>query len=312
MAQLPDVESLQLLVLVGEHGSLTSAAAVAGISQPSASKRMSAFERRLGLTLLDRSRRGSALTPSGVVVCGWAQRVLDQMSVLVDGVAALRREHTPQLSLAASLTVAEHLLPVWLGDLRRIAPELHVGLQVVNSNRVCELVSREGVELGFVESPGGLRGLRSRVVASDRLMLVVAPDHPWARRCSASWSWHRISPRACSPRCRRPRSTSGARCGRCGARGRDPVEGRPTCCSSRPAGVGRAESRPAADEPRRRPLAAPALRSTTAIGHGGDEHDRVRIDRRGAIGLLPGLDQCGARRLHMREGGPPAEESADL
>ena len=51
MAQLPDVESLQLLVLVGEHGSLTSAAAVAGISQPSASKRMSAFERRLGLTL---------------------------------------------------------------------------------------------------------------------------------------------------------------------------------------------------------------------------------------------------------------------
>jgi DNA-binding transcriptional LysR family regulator len=97
-------------------------------------------------------------------------------------VAALRREHTPQLSLAASLTVAEHLLPVWLGDLRRIAPELHVGLQVVNSNRVCELVSREGVELGFVESPGGLRGLRSRVVASDRLMLVVAPDHPWARR----------------------------------------------------------------------------------------------------------------------------------
>ena len=182
MAQLPDVESLQLLVLVGEHGSLTSAAAVAGISQPSASKRMSAFERRLGLTLLDRSRRGSALTPSGVVVCGWAQRVLDQMSVLVDGVAALRREHTSQLSLAASLTVAEHLLPVWLGDLRRIAPELHVGLQVVNSSRVCELVSREGVELGFVESPGGLRGLRSRVVASDRLMLVVAPDHPWARR----------------------------------------------------------------------------------------------------------------------------------
>jgi len=182
MAQLPDVESLQLLVLVGEHGSLTSAAAVAGISQPSASKRMSAFERRLGLTLLDRSRRGSALTPSGVVVCGWAQRVLDQMSVLVDGVAALRREHTPQLSLAASLTVAEHLLPVWLGDLRRIAPELHVGLQVVNSSRVCELVSREGVELGFVESPGGLRGIRSRVVASDRLMLVVAPDHPWARR----------------------------------------------------------------------------------------------------------------------------------
>lgn len=182
MAQLPDLESLQLLVLVGEHGSLTAAAAVAGISQPSASKRMSAFERRLGLTLLDRSRRGSALTPSGVVVCGWAQRVLDQMTVLLDGVAALRREHAPQLSLAASLTVAEHLLPIWLGDLRRIAPELHVGLQVVNSSRVGELARQGAIDVGFVESPGGLRGLRSQVVARDRLVLVVAPDHPWSRR----------------------------------------------------------------------------------------------------------------------------------
>ncbi len=63
-----------------------------GISQPSASERMSAFGRRLGRTLLDRSRRGSALTPSGGVVCGWAQRVLDQMTVLFDGVATLRRE----------------------------------------------------------------------------------------------------------------------------------------------------------------------------------------------------------------------------
>ena len=182
MAQLPDLESLQLLVLVGEHGSLTSAAAVAGISQPSASKRMSAFERRLGLTLLDRSRRGSALTPSGVVVCGWAQRVLDQMTVLLDGVAALRREHSPQLSLAASLTVAEHLLPIWLGDLRRAAPELHVGLKVLNSSRVCELARQGAVDVGFVESPGGLRGLQSEVVARDRLVLVVAPDHPWSRR----------------------------------------------------------------------------------------------------------------------------------
>lgn len=182
MATLPDIESLQLLVLVGEHGSLTSAAAVAGISQPSASKRMAAFERKLGLTLLDRTRRGSVLTAPGVVVCEWAQRVLDQMSVLLDGVATLRREQAPQLSLAASLTVAEHLLPRWIGDLRRAAPELRVGLQVVNSGRVGELARAGAIDVGFVESPGGLRGLRSQVVARDRLVLVVAPEHPWARR----------------------------------------------------------------------------------------------------------------------------------
>lgn len=182
MVAPPDVESLQLLVLVGERGSLTAAAAEMGVSQPSVSKRMSVLERRLGVQLLDRTRRGSALTAAGTLVAGWAQRVLDDLTVLLDGVEALRREHTAHLAVAASLTVAEHLLPSWLGELRRKAPELHVGLQVLNSARVCELVRQGTIDLGFIESPGGLPGLRSRVVARDRLVLVVSPDHRWARR----------------------------------------------------------------------------------------------------------------------------------
>jgi DNA-binding transcriptional LysR family regulator len=53
---------------------------------------------------------------------------------------------------------------------------------VTNSSRVCDLVRDAVVVLGFIESPGSLRGLRSHAVAHDRLVLVVAPDHPWARR----------------------------------------------------------------------------------------------------------------------------------
>jgi molybdate transport repressor ModE-like protein len=182
MAHLPDAESLRLLVLVGHHGSLTVAAEAIGISQPSASKRISTLERLLGIRLLDRSRRGSALTPSGVLVSGWAQRVLDELTVMLDGAEALRRQRSAQLSLAASLTVAEHLLPTWIGELRRGLPDLHVGMRVLNSSRVRELARRGEIDLGFVESPGGLVGVRSRVVARDRLVLVVSPDHTWRRR----------------------------------------------------------------------------------------------------------------------------------
>ncbi|MGE3289196.1 MAG: LysR family transcriptional regulator [Pseudonocardia sp.] len=182
MSGAPDLESLQLLVLIGEHGSLTRAASAAGVSQPMASKRMSALERRLGVRLLERTRRGSSLTEAGTLVVGWARRVLDELQVLVDGVEALRRESAAQLAVAASLTVAEHLFPVWAGDLRRRVPQLHVGLQVTNSARVAELVRHGAVDLGFVESPGGLVGLRSRIVARDRLVLVVSPPHRWVRR----------------------------------------------------------------------------------------------------------------------------------
>ncbi|CAM2944579.1 LysR family transcriptional regulator [Saccharomonospora xinjiangensis] len=182
MPPLPDLDALRLLLLVRDRGSLTAAAAELGVSQPAASKRMSALERRWKVTLLDRTRRGSALTPAGTLVCGLAQRVLDEVHALEDGVASLRHDYTANLVVAASLTVAEHLLPAWLGELRRENPGLHVGLEVTNSAHVCELVEAKAADLGFVEAPRPTRGLRSRTVARDRLVLAVRPDHGWAGR----------------------------------------------------------------------------------------------------------------------------------
>ncbi|MET8981868.1 LysR family transcriptional regulator [Streptomyces sp. NPDC004539] len=182
MRQLPDPESLRLLVLVGDTGSLGRAAARLGLAQPSASKRLSALERRLGLVLVERSRRGSRLTDAGRAVAGWAGQVLAELEGLVTGAQALRAERDAELRVAASMTVADHLVPGWLGELRRARPELYVGLRVANSERVPELVRGGVVDLGFVESPQSPPGLSAQPVADDRLVIVVAPGHPWTRR----------------------------------------------------------------------------------------------------------------------------------
>jgi DNA-binding transcriptional LysR family regulator len=182
MSGVPDLESLRLLVLVGERGSLGGAAAELGIAQPSASKRLSTLERRLGLVLVDRTRRGSQLTPAGRVVAGWAQRVLDELTGLMTGAEALRSKRDAELRVAASMTVAEYLVPAWIGELRRTHPNLYVGLQVTNSEHVPELLHSGAVELGFIESPRVPPGLSTRTVARDRLIVVVAPSHHWVRR----------------------------------------------------------------------------------------------------------------------------------
>lgn len=185
MSAPPDVESLRLLVLVGELGSLGRAAGELGITQPSASKRLSALERRLGLPLVDRTRRGSRLTADGQVVAGRAQRVLDELDALMTSVEAQRGRFDATLRIAASMTVAEHLVPEWISELCTTHPDLHVGLRVTNSEHVPELLHGGEAEIGFIESPRVPRGLHSRTVATDRLLVVVAPTHPWARRRSA-------------------------------------------------------------------------------------------------------------------------------
>src|SRR3954452_17165432 len=86
-AGLPDLNALELLVAVGECGSLSRAAASFGISQPSASERMRTLERRLGLELLHRSTTGSRLTPAGPVVLDWGPGRVKPGAALARGVA---------------------------------------------------------------------------------------------------------------------------------------------------------------------------------------------------------------------------------
>ncbi|MEV1174491.1 LysR family transcriptional regulator [Nonomuraea sp. NPDC049784] len=184
MTPLPDLDSLKLLVDVGELGSLGQAAKLAGIAQPSASKRIAQLERRLGLPLLERTPRGSTLTAEGKMVAGWAAQVLAAAQQLMRAAEAVRHSEAAHLRVASSMTVAEYLVPRWLGEFQSREPGVQVGLDVLNSADVAALVlaGTGAVELGFVEGPYVPDGLASRVVGTDRLVVVVAPGHPWTRR----------------------------------------------------------------------------------------------------------------------------------
>jgi DNA-binding transcriptional LysR family regulator len=177
--RLPDIESVQLLVAIADLGSIGAAATALAVSQPSASKRLRLLERQLGVALIERGPRGSRLTEHGRTVTEWARVVLESARALVIGAQALREDAAATLSLAASQTIAEYLFPNWLAAHDR--PRA-VRLRVTNSAGVVDLVRAHEVDLGFIESPGVPRDLASRLLATDRLVVVVAPSHPLARR----------------------------------------------------------------------------------------------------------------------------------
>jgi DNA-binding transcriptional LysR family regulator len=177
-----DLTGYDLLLSVARLGSVGRAAAAHSVSQPAASARLRELERRLALTLLHRTPRGSTLTATGALVADWARAAVDAADALATGVAALRTSHESRLAVAASQTVAEYLLPGWLVALRAAHPGLSVTLRAENSADVAAQVLAGEIELGFVEGPDTPAGLHAEVVAADRLVVVVAPGHPWARR----------------------------------------------------------------------------------------------------------------------------------
>jgi DNA-binding transcriptional LysR family regulator len=192
--RVSDLIPFDLLLSVARLGSLGRAAAEHGMSQPAASARMRHLEGQLRLALVERSPRGSRLTPAGALVAGWAQAVVDAATALDAGVTALRREQESRLRVAASLTVAEYLLPAWLTALRTaaapaVAPRSAdigpaVALTAVNSADVAEAVLSGRADLGFVEGPDLPDGLQAVTISQDELTVVIAPGHPWTRRRS--------------------------------------------------------------------------------------------------------------------------------
>jgi len=181
----PDLIALDLLDSIAELGSLGRAASRHRMSQPAVSMRMTQLERRLGVTLLQRGPAGARLTPAGERVVSLSRRVLSETQELMAGVDALVAEARSHLRVAASLTVAEYLLPSWLATLHRKAPDAILAVEVTNSARVVMRVREHHADLGFVEgAQPRLSGMKTMVVRTDHLVLVVEPSHPWARRRS--------------------------------------------------------------------------------------------------------------------------------
>lgn len=178
----PDLDVLQLLVGVAELGSVGAAAQRVGISQPSASTSITRCERRLGLTLLDRSTRGSMLTSDGALYVDWARDLLSAAERMQLAIAALQSARSAHLKVAASMTVAEYLVPKWLGEFRRDHPSVVVNLSVLNSEQVVEQVRSGQHDLGFIETTQPVRDLHTASLRTDELLVVVAPGHPWTRR----------------------------------------------------------------------------------------------------------------------------------
>lgn len=177
----PEIASLDLFVSVVELGSVSKAAAAHGVAQPSASSRLRRLEHQLGMTLLERSPAGSVPTDAGVVVAGWAESILRAAAGLQAGLQAFQAEQAGRLRIAASFTIAEYLLPRWLGAFARSHPGDSIALDVANSTTVVERLRAGEADLGFVETPSSMPGMIEHAVANDELVAVVAPNHAWAR-----------------------------------------------------------------------------------------------------------------------------------
>lgn len=180
--RVPELAALDVLVAVGRLGSMGAAGREHGLSQQAVSARVRSAERQLGLRVFDRGAGGVQPTAEGALILEWASAILDSAEEMASGVAALRGERDANLTVAASMTIAEYLVPGWTVAMRRKYPNVVTSVRLLNSTDVAAQVRAGEADLGFVEGPTAPDGLRAVEVAHDELVVIVPPNHKWIAR----------------------------------------------------------------------------------------------------------------------------------
>lgn len=181
-AALPNLQALALFIAVVDEGGLGAGARRLGMHQPNASRMIAQLEAQAGTALLDRDPRGSRPTSAGLLYAAHARELLEAAEEFTAWLQHSRDEDARELKVGVSMTIAEHLMPAWLTEMRRTSARVRVGLEVLNSTQVLAGIHDGHLQVGFVETPHVPRGVHALTLREDELVAVVAPEHPWAQR----------------------------------------------------------------------------------------------------------------------------------
>ncbi len=174
---LPDIMSLALFAQVAETHSITKAAAASHIAVAAASRRMVLLEHQLGLPLMERTARGTELTPAGRAVLYHARQILSHANQMVATVTEYAAGLDGHVRIQASASATSQFLPGDLAAFARSAPHVVIALEERSSGEIAQALREGTTDVGVVMEGTPMEGLQKFEYNIDRLVAVVPRDH---------------------------------------------------------------------------------------------------------------------------------------
>jgi DNA-binding transcriptional LysR family regulator len=141
-----ELDGIEVFVKVVEAGSFSQAAKLLGMPNSTVSAKVSALEKRLGVTLLQRSTRKLRATPAGETYFQQCVQALEQLQAAESELTSAQREPQGLLRVTAPADIGHTLLAILVRGFLQQYPKTEVDLVV--TNRVLDLIA-EGVDLAI-------------------------------------------------------------------------------------------------------------------------------------------------------------------
>lgn len=165
---------------VSEHHSISQASRMLNLSQSAVSQHIHQLEADYGAELFIRTSQGVRLTDTGEIVY---RHITNLLTILEDSRQRVQEhltESPAQLTIGASFTIAEYILPHALARIDSASDRQNIAVYMANSHEVLDRVAHRDIDMGLIEAPVSHPELIARPFFDDHLKVVVKKNTPFA------------------------------------------------------------------------------------------------------------------------------------
>ncbi|MEZ5707962.1 MAG: LysR substrate-binding domain-containing protein [Blastomonas sp.] len=167
-----DTRQLRYFLAIVEAGSFSKAALILNVAQPALSQTIKDMEAELGLDLLVRLPRGVAPTEAGKMLALDARTVLTQIRIARERLQDEGAAPSGAVGLGVPSSISQLITIPMVQSVLASFPKISFRMSEAMSTNLVDWVLEGRVDLGIVFSNMGRKGLRTRPVLREELVLV--------------------------------------------------------------------------------------------------------------------------------------------
>lgn len=180
------LESLKMFCDVVETGSFSRAAQINHVTQSAVSQQIRALENRYEQKLLSRSARQVTPTPAGERLFRGCKEILARFAEVENEIREQSAEVQGTATISTIYSVGLHELSNIQRALLKSHPKVNMRLNYRRNDQVYDDIIMGAAEIGIVAYPQPRAGVDIVPFRDDRLMVICAPNHPFASKSKVS------------------------------------------------------------------------------------------------------------------------------
>lgn len=177
-----ELRHLRYFQVLAETLNFTRAAERAHVTQSTLSHQIKQLEDQIGTRLFDRIGKRVVITESGEVFLAFISRALKEVD---QGLGALKRDPnamTGVIRVGATHTFCLQFIPICVATFVGRYAGVKVIVEELAADAIAAGLKGGSLDLGITYRPNGPNDLLFEPLYNEELMLVVASEHPFARR----------------------------------------------------------------------------------------------------------------------------------